>query len=133
MGAARRSLDIALAHATTRHQFGVPIASKQLVQTMLADMAERVAMGELACLHLAQRWEAGPLPRFDISLAKRSNCAAALEVARMARAILGANGVDLDQHIIRHLLNLEASYSYGGTHEIHGLVVGKELTQESAF
>ena len=133
MGGARRCLDIALEYATTRHQFGVPIASKQLVQTMLADMAERVAMGELACLHLAKRWEEGPLPRFDVSLAKRSNCAAALDVARMARAILGANGIDLDRHIMRHLLNLEASYSYGGTHEIHGLVVGKELTQESAF
>lgn len=133
MGGARRCLDIALEYAATRHQFGVPIASKQLVQTMLADMAERVAMGELAALHLAKRWEGGPLPRFDVSLTKRNNCAAALEVGRMARAILGANGVDLDRHIMRHLLNFEASYSYGGTHEIHGLVVGKELTRESAF
>jgi glutaryl-CoA dehydrogenase len=133
MGGARRCLDIALEYAATRHQFGVPIASKQLVQTMLADMAERVAMGEMACLHLARRWEEGPLPRFDVSLTKRSNCAAALEVARMARSILGANGIDLDRHIMRHLLNLEASYSYGGTHEIHGLIIGKELTRESAF
>ncbi|MCJ7701625.1 MAG: acyl-CoA dehydrogenase family protein [Anaerolineales bacterium] len=133
MGGARRCLDIALEYAATRYQFGVPIASKQLVQTMLADMAERVAMGELACLHLAKRWEDGPLPRFDVSLTKRHNCAAALEVARMARSILGANGVDLDRHIMRHLLNLEASYSYGGTHEIHGLIIGKELTRENAF
>jgi glutaryl-CoA dehydrogenase len=133
MGGARRCLDIALEYAATRHQFGVPIASKQLVQTMLADMAERVAMGELASLHLAQRWEENPPPRFDVSLTKRNNCAAALEVARMARSILGANGIDLDQHINRHLLNLEASYSYGGTHEIHGLIVGKELTRENAF
>jgi alkylation response protein AidB-like acyl-CoA dehydrogenase len=133
IGGARRCLDIALEYAATRHQFGVPIASKQLVQTMLADMAERVALGELAALHLAKRWEEEPLSRFDISLVKRNNCAAALEVARMARAILGANGIDLDRHVMRHLLNLEASYSYGGTHEIHGLVVGKELTRESAF
>jgi glutaryl-CoA dehydrogenase len=56
MGAARRCLDIAIEHATTRYQFGVPIASKQLVQTMLADMAERVALGELACLHLSKKW-----------------------------------------------------------------------------
>ena len=133
MGGARRCLDISLEYAASRYQFGVPIASKQLVQTMLADMAERVAMGELAALHLAKRWEEGPLPRFDVSLVKRSNCRAALEAGRMARAILGANGVDLDQHIMRHLLNFEASYSYGGTHEIHGLVVGKELTRESAF
>jgi alkylation response protein AidB-like acyl-CoA dehydrogenase len=133
MGAARRCLDIALEYAATRHQFGAPLATKQLVQTMLADMAERVAMGELASLHLAKRWEEAPLPRFDVSLIKRSNCAAALEVARIARAILGANGIDLDRHVMRHLLNLEASYSYGGTHEIHGLIVGKELTRESAF
>jgi glutaryl-CoA dehydrogenase len=133
MGGARRCLDISLEYAATRHQFGVPIASKQLVQTMLADMTERVALGELASLHLAKRWEENPLPRFDVSLVKRSNCAAALEVARMARSILGANGVDLDRHILRHMLNLEASYSYGGTHEIHGLIVGKELTQENAF
>jgi glutaryl-CoA dehydrogenase len=133
MGAARRCLDVALEYAATREQFGVPIASKQLVQTMLADMAEHVAMGELASLHLAKRWEEGPLSRFDVSLIKRSNCASALEVARMARSILGANGVDLDRHIIRHLLNLEASYSYGGTHEIHGLIIGNELTRENAF
>ena len=133
MGGARRCLDIALEYAATRHQFGVPIASKQLVQSMLADMAERVAMGELASLHLARRWEKNPLPRFDVSLIKRNNCASALEVARMARSVLGANGIDLDRHIIRHLLNLEASYSYGGTHEIHGLIIGKELTRENAF
>lgn len=133
MGGARRCLDLALQHATERHQFGGPIAAKQLVQTMLADMAERVALGELASLHLAQRWEQGPLPRFDISLVKRNNCASALEVARMARAVLGAEGIDLHRHVVRHLLNFEASYSYGGTHEIHGLVMGKELTRQSAF
>jgi glutaryl-CoA dehydrogenase len=133
MGGARRCLDIALEYAAARHQFEVPIASKQLVQTLLADMAERVAMGELASLHLARRWQESPLPRFDVSLTKRSNCAAALEVARLARSLLGANGIDLDRHIMRHLLNLEASYSYGGTHEIHGLIVGKELTRENAF
>jgi glutaryl-CoA dehydrogenase len=133
MGGARRCLDLALEHAAARQQFGVPLAAKQLVQTMLADMAQRVALGELASLHLAQRWDHGPLPRFDISLVKRSNCVAALEVARTARALLGAGGIDLDQHVMRHLLNFEASYSYGGTHEIHGLVVGKELTRESAF
>lgn len=133
MGGARRCLDIALEYASSRYQFGVPIASKQLIQTMLADMADKVAMGELASLHLAQRWEKSSLPRFDVSLTKRHNCAAALDVTRMARTILGANGVDMDRHVIRHLLNMEASYSYGGTHEIHGLIVGKELTRENAF
>ncbi len=133
MGGARRCLEIALTYAAQRYQFGVPIASKQLVQSMLADMAQRVALGELAILHLARRWEEGPLPRFDVSLIKRHNCAAALEVARMARSILAANGTDLEHQVVRHLLNLEASYSYGGTHEIHGLIVGKALTRENAF
>jgi glutaryl-CoA dehydrogenase len=133
MGGARRCLEIALVYAGNRYQFDVPLASKQLIQTSLADMTERVALGELAMLHLAQRWEQAALPRFDVSLTKRHNCAAALEVVRMARSILGANGVDFNHHVIRHLLNMEASYSYGGTHEIHGLIVGKELTRENAF
>ncbi|HFC12877.1 MAG TPA: hypothetical protein ENJ56_08545, partial [Anaerolineae bacterium] len=116
MGGARRCLDIALDYAKSRYQFGVPIASKQLMQTLLADMAERVSLGELAFLHLAHKWETQALPRFEVSMIKRHNCRAALEVARMARTILGANGVDINRNIIRHLLNLEASYSYGGTH-----------------
>ena len=133
MGAARFCLEAALKYTRHRRQFGVPIASKQLVQAQLADMATNVALGELLSLHLAKRWEQSPLARFDVSLAKRSNCAAALSVARQARSLLGAHGIDLDSHVSRHLLNLEASYTYGGTHEIHGLVMGKALTGESAF
>ncbi len=133
MGGARRCLDITLTYAAEREQFGVPIASKQLVQAKLADMAERVALGEMASLQLAQRWQQGPLPRFDVSMIKRYNCASALEVARTARSVLGANGIDLERHVMRHFLNLEASYSYGGAHEIHTLVMGKALTRESAF
>jgi glutaryl-CoA dehydrogenase len=133
MGAARFCLEWATKYSRTRHQFGVPIGSKQLVQERLADMACQVGIGELLSLQLASRWEAGPLPRFDVSLAKRNNCSVALDVARSARAVLGANGVDLKTHVARHMLNLEASYSYGGTHEIHGLVIGKILTGENAF
>jgi glutaryl-CoA dehydrogenase len=133
MGAARFCLDEAIRHVKQRHQFGVPLAAKQLVQGHIADMATSVAMGELLSLHLATRWETEPPPRFDVSLAKRHNCKAALEVARQARALMGAHGIDLNNHIIRQMLNLEASFTYGGTHEIHGLVLGKILTQESAF
>ena len=132
-GGARKCLEIAHRYTAERELFSVPLASKQLIQTMLADMTEKVSLGELTSLHLAERWTKTHLPRFDVSLSKRSNCAGALEVARMARTILGANGCDLAFHVIRHLLNLEASYSYGGTNEIHGLIVGKELTGENAF
>lgn len=133
MGAARFCLEWATKYSKTRYQFGVPIGSKQLLQGQLADMACQVGVGELLSLQLAARWEAGPLSRFDVSLAKRNNCSAALDIARRARALFGAHGIDLRTHVARHMLNLEASYSYGGTHEIHGLVMGKILTGENAF
>jgi alkylation response protein AidB-like acyl-CoA dehydrogenase len=93
-------------HARRRVQFGAPIGSRQLIQAQLADMARAVCMGEMLSLELARRWEEEPLsPR----------------------------GIDLANHVARHLLDLEASFTYGGTHEIHALVLGKILTGESAF
>lgn len=133
MGAARFCLETAIDHAMTRRQFDAPIGSRQLVQSQLADMATLVAIGELATLRLATRWQQGELTRFDVSMGKRSTCAAALDVARRARSLLGAQGVDLDRHVTRHLLNLEASSTYGGTHDIHALVMGRLLTGENAF
>jgi glutaryl-CoA dehydrogenase len=133
MGAARFCLDATVRYAKSRRQFGAPIASKQLVQDHIADMATSVVLGEMLSLHLAARWESTPPSRFEVSLAKRHNCAAALDVARRARAVMGAHGIDVNNHVIRQMLNLEASLTYGGTHEIHSLVLGKTLTQESAF
>lgn len=133
MGAARFCLEAAVAHARARHQFGVPLGTKQLVQQRIADMACHVVLGEQLALRLAQEWDHRPLTRFEVSLVKRANCSGALTVAREARAVLGSSGLDLDNHVIRHLLNLEASYTYGGTHEIHGLVIGKVLTGLDAF
>jgi glutaryl-CoA dehydrogenase len=133
MGAARFCLDAAVRYAKERRQFGVPIGSKQLVQEHIAEMATKVVLGEMLSLHLAGRWQSTPPSRFEVSLAKRHNCAAALDVARRARSLMGAHGIDLDHHVIRQMLNLEASSTYGGTHEIHSLVLGKTLTQESAF
>lgn len=133
MGAARFCLEEAIRHARARRQFGVALGAKQLVQGQLADMAMQLAAGELLSLDAARRWCSAPLPSFDVSLLKRHNCRAALEIARAARALLGAAGVDLDRHVVRHLLNLEASYTYGGTNEIHGLVMGKTLTGLHAF
>jgi glutaryl-CoA dehydrogenase len=133
MGAARFCLETAIRYAKTRRQFGVPIAAKQLVQGRLADMATAVVLGESLALQLARRWEQAPLSPFQVSLCKRSNCAAALQVARAARAVLGAAGIELDGHVMRHLLNLEASYTYGGTDDIHALLLGRMLTGEAAF
>jgi glutaryl-CoA dehydrogenase len=133
MGAARACFRSAVRHARSRRQFGVPIGAKQLVQAELAEMASQVVTGELLSLHLARRWQEAPPGRFDVSLAKRSNCRAALDIARRSRAVLGASGLVVDTHVARHLLNLEASYTYGGTHEIHTLVLGRSLTGENAF
>jgi glutaryl-CoA dehydrogenase len=133
MGAARFCLDAAIRHACARRQFGGPLAAKQLVQAELADMASEVVAGEVLSLHFARRWERAPLLPVEVSLVKRSTCRAALRVARKARALLGARGLELDAHVARHLLNLEASLTYGGSHEIHGLVMARALTGESAF
>jgi glutaryl-CoA dehydrogenase len=132
-GAARFCLEAALRHAQTRRQFGVPLAAKQLVQAQLAEMATAVVLGETLALQLARRWDRGPLTAFQVSLCKRHNCAAALDVARRARAVLGAAGIDLDRGVMRHLLNLEASATYGGTHDVHGLQMARALTGEAAF
>jgi glutaryl-CoA dehydrogenase len=133
MGAARFCLDAAIRHAHRRRQFGVPIGAKQLVQAQLAQMTSDVVAGEVLAMHVARRWERGPLAPMEVSLVKRTTCTAALDVARRARALFGARGVDLDEHIMRHLLNLEASFTYGGSSEIHALVMGRALTGESAF
>lgn len=133
MGAARFCLEAALRHAGSRQQFGVPIGAKQLVQDRITDMANRVALGELLMLHMARLWEQRPLSRFEVSLVKRNNCAAALDVTRSARAVLGAAGIDFASHVARHLLNVEASSTYGGTHEIHGLAVARVLTGLDAW
>jgi glutaryl-CoA dehydrogenase len=132
-GAARACLELAIRHAKTRRQFGVPLAAKQLVQAQLADMATAVVLGETLALRAAQDWDAGALPPFRVSLCKRHNCAAALDVARRARAVFGAQGIDLEAGVMRHLLNLEASSTYGGTHDVHALLLGKLLTGEPAF
>lgn len=133
IGAARFCLETAIRRARDRWQFGVPIATKQLIQGQVTDMATKVVLGELLALHIAERWQHLPLSRLEVSLLKRNNCAAARSVALAARSILGAHGIDLDNHVARHLLNVEASYSYGGTHEIHGLVVARSLLGVNAF
>lgn len=133
LGAARECLELALTYARERTQFGVPIARKQLVQKRLVDVAEEVVKASVLTAHYGGRKDRGALSPAQVSLLKRNNCRIALEAAREARAVLGANGITTDHHVLRHALNLESTYTYEGTHEIHTLVLGRALTGESAF
>lgn len=133
IGAARACLEAALDYARNRSQFGRPIAGFQLQQRKLAHMALEVNRGTLLAMHLGRLKDAEALAPEQVSMGKLGNVDAALEVARMARQILGANGITLDYPVIRHMANLESVVTYEGTADIHELVVGQTLTGISAF
>ncbi len=133
VGSAMACYQAALEYSRQRIQFAKPIASFQLVQRKLVDMLSAVTTSQLLCLQLGRLKDAGRLRHTQVSLAKRHNVAAALEVARAARDILGANGIMDEYPVIRHLLNLESVYTYEGTHDIHTLVVGRDITGISAL
>jgi glutaryl-CoA dehydrogenase len=133
IGAARACLECALDYAGGREAFGRPIAGFQLTQAKLAEMALAVEGGLLLALHLGRLKDEGRLRPEQVSAGKLANVRAALEVARTARAILGANGITLEYPVMRHMSNLESVLTYEGTHEIHALVVGKALTGLDAF
>jgi glutaryl-CoA dehydrogenase len=133
LGAARACLEIAIQYACERTQFGVPIAAKQLVQLELADVATEVVKASLLSVHYSRLKEAGKLHPAQTSLLKRNNCRIALEAARRCRAVLGANGVAGDFHILRHAANLESTFTYEGTDQIHTLSIGRALTGSAAF
>lgn len=133
LGAASFCLNEAITYTRERSQFGVPLARKQLVQKKLADMGSRIVHGCVLGVHYGRLKEADALHHVQVSLFKRDSCQTALDAAREARALLGANGITTDYHVIRHALNLESTYTYEGTHEIHTLALGRALTGESAF
>jgi glutaryl-CoA dehydrogenase len=133
VGAAMACYDEALSYAKDRVQFSRPIAGYQLVQRKLVDMVSEITKGQLLCLRLGRLKESGKLTPGQISLAKRNNVAAARDIARDARDILGANGVTDEYQCGRHMLNLESVYTYEGTHDIHTLVVGQDVTGLPAF
>jgi glutaryl-CoA dehydrogenase len=133
VGAAMACYDEALGYAKDRVQFSRPIAAYQLVQEKLVDMVSEITCAQLLCLRLGRLKEAGTLSAGQISLAKRNNVATARDIARDARDILGANGVTTDYQCGRHMLNLESVYTYEGTHDIHTLVVGQDVTGHAAF
>jgi len=133
LGAAQACFEIALKYACEREQFGAPIAAKQLVQLELADVASEVVKASLLSVHYARLKEAGRLHAAQTSLLKRNNCRIALEAARRCRAVLGANGVAGDFHVLRHAANLESTFTYEGTDQIHTLAIGRALTGSAAF
>jgi glutaryl-CoA dehydrogenase len=134
IGAAMSCYDTALQYAKTRKQFhGQPIASHQLIQEKLVWMASEIAKAQLLSLHVGRLKDAGTVGHQHISMAKRNNVWMALESARMARDILGANGITEDFPIMRHAMNLESVKTYEGTHDIHALILGQHLTGIAAY
>jgi glutaryl-CoA dehydrogenase len=132
-GAARACFEAALSYSLEREQFGRPIAAFQLTQAKLATMALEVNRAYLLALQLGRLKDAGALRPEQVSLGKLGNVNAALDVARSARQVLGANGVTLEYPVIRHLNNLETVVTYEGTADIHALVVGGALSGLPAF
>ena len=133
IGAAIDCYETALAYAKKREQFGRPIAGFQLVQEKLVWMVQEITKAQLLALRLTRMLEAGNVRPAQISLAKRNNVWMALECARKARDILGAVGITDRYSVIRHSINLESVYTYEGTHDIHTLVVGQDITGLEAF
>ncbi|MCE9580261.1 MAG: acyl-CoA dehydrogenase family protein [Deltaproteobacteria bacterium] len=133
VGAAMACYDEALSYAKDRVQFSRPIAGYQLVQRKLVDMVSEITKAQLLAFRLGRLKESGKLTAGQISLAKRNNVSIARDIARDARDILGANGVTDDYQCGRHMLNLESVYTYEGTHDIHTLVVGQDVTGLAAF
>jgi glutaryl-CoA dehydrogenase len=133
LGAARDCLHTAVDYATTRVQFGRPIAGFQLTQAKLADAALELQKGYLLALHLGRRADAGTLRPEQVSVGKLNNVREALAIARQCRTILGANGISAEYPVMRHAANLETVLTYEGTSEIHQLIVGQQLTGLSAF
>src|ERR687888_251250 len=133
IGAAIDCYEAALAYAKVREQFGRPIGSFQLVQQKLVWMAQEITKAQLLALRLTRLMEAGKSRPAQISMAKRNNVSMALQCARKARDILGAAGITDRYSVIRHLMNLETVSTYEGTHDIHTLVVGRDVTGLSAF
>ena len=132
-GAARACYESALDYAGERVQFDRPIASFQLTQRKLVEMMVKVQRGTLVAMHLGRMKDAGTLATPQISFAKMDNVRMALEVAREARSVLGANGITTEYPVIRHMNNLESVYTYEGTNEIHTLILGQAITGIPAF
>ena len=133
MGAAETCWHTARDYTMDRTQFGVPLASKQLVQLKLADMQTEIALALQGCLRAGQLMDAGQIAPELISLIKRNSCGKALDIARSARDMLGGNGISDEYPVMRHMVNLEVVNTYEGTHDVHALILGRTQTDIPAF
>ena len=133
VGAGRACYESALDYANSRIQFGGPISRFQLTQKKLVDFMIAVQQGTLTAYHLGRLKDAGSLSPAQVSFGKKANVQMAIDVAREARSVLGANGITTEYPVIRHMNNLESVYTYEGTNEIHTLVMGQAITGQSAF
>ncbi|MGH7057517.1 MAG: acyl-CoA dehydrogenase [Acetobacteraceae bacterium] len=133
LGAAEFCWHAARAYTLERRMFGRPLAATQLIQKKLADMQTEIALALQAVLRLGRLMEGGRVAPEMISLCKRNSCAKALDIARLARDMHGANGIIDEYHVIRHLMNLETVNTYEGTNDVHALILGRAQTGLSAF
>ncbi len=133
MGSAEFCWHAARRYTLDRKQFGRPLAANQLIQKKLADMQTEISLGLQGCLRIGRLLDEDRLPIETISLMKRNNCGKALDIARVARDMHGANGISDEFHVIRHVMNLETVNTYEGTHDVHALILGRAQTGLQAF
>ena len=133
IGAAEACVEIARQYTMDRKQFGRPLAQNQLIQKKLTDAVTEITLALHSCVHLGRLKDEGRWVPGMISILKRNSCGKSLEIARACRDMLGGNGISDEYHIIRHVMNLEAVNTYEGTHDIHSLIVGREITGLQAF
>ena len=133
VGAAMACFDEARSYSKERIMFGGPIGGKQIQQVRLADMFTQITLAQLLVYRLGRMKDEGTMTPFQVSMAKRNNVSMATDVAREARRLLGANGILVEYHSMRHMANLESVYTYEGTHDIHSLILGQTITGIAAF
>lgn len=133
LGAAEYCFETARQYTLDRHQFGKPLAANQMVQVKLADMMTDISLGLNACVQASRLKDDKQLPTDTISMLKRNSCRKALDIARTSRNMLGGNGIADEYHVIRHVMNLEAVFTYEGTDDIHALILGRAITGIPAF
>ncbi|MDO9404614.1 MAG: acyl-CoA dehydrogenase [Polaromonas sp.] len=133
LGAAEDCFEKARQYTLDRKQFGRPLAANQLIQKKLADMQTEIALGLQGCLRLGRMKDEGTAAVEVTSIMKRNSCGKALDIARMARDMLGGNGISDEFGVARHLVNLEVVNTYEGTHDVHALILGRGITGISAF
>ena len=133
LGAAEACYEAARQYTLDRKQFNRPLAANQLIQKKLADMATEISLGLQAVLRVGRMKDEGIAPVEVTSIVKRNSCGKALDIARMARDMLGGNGISDEYPVARHLVNLEVVNTYEGTHDIHALILGRAITGIAAF